>query len=87
MGLLGSHNVRDDSLVMSVVNMYEPQGFVSVKNTKGEVSEPGLRIKVMRLSQEPLGLIEQRPKLRWQDVSPGQHDIRRPPATSRNPAG
>ena len=86
MGLLGGHNVRDDSQVMSVVNMHEPQGFVSVKNTKGEVSKPGLRIKVMRLSQEPLGLIEQRPKLRWRDVSPGQYDIRRPPAASRNPA-
>ena len=87
MGLLGGHNVRDYSQVMSVVDKYEPQGFVSVKNTKGGVSKPGLGIKLMHLSQDPLGLIEQRPKLRWRDVLPRQHDIRRPSAASRNPAG
>ncbi len=80
------HNIRDDSQVMSVMDKYEPHGFVSVKNTKGEVSKPGLEIKVMHLSQDPLGLIEQRPKLRWRDVLPWQHDIRRPPAASRGPA-
>ncbi len=65
-----AHNIRDDSQVMSVVDTYEPQGFVSVKNTEGEVSKPGLTIKVMRLSQDPLGPIEQRPKLRWRNVLP-----------------
>ncbi len=80
------NNIRDDSQVMSVVDTYEPQGCVSVKNTKGWVSKPGLTIKVMRPSQDPLGPIEQRQKLRWRDVLPRQHDIRRPPAASRNPA-
>ena len=64
------HNIRDDSQVMSVVDTYEAQGFVSVKNTEGEVSKPGLGIKVVRLSQNPLGLVEQRRKLRWRDVLP-----------------
>ena len=63
-----AHNIRNDSQVMSVVDTHEPQGFVSVKNTKGEVSEPGLGIKVMYLRHHPLGSIEQRPKLRWRDV-------------------
>ncbi len=80
------HNIRDDSQVMSVVDTYEPQGFVSVKDTKGEVSKPGLGIKVIGLSQDPLGPIEQRQKLRWRDVLPRQHGIRRPPAASLNPA-
>ncbi len=51
---------------MSIVDTYESQGFVSVKNTEGEVSKPGLGIKVVRLSQNPLGLVEQRRKLRWE---------------------
>ena len=84
--VLGSANVRDDSQVMSVVDKYEPQGFVSVKDTKGKVSKPGLGIKVMHPSQNPLALVEQRPKLRWRDVVPRQHGIRRPPAASRDPA-
>ena len=46
---------------MPVMDKYEPHGFVSVKNTKDEVSKSGLGIKVMHLSQDPLGLIEQRP--------------------------
>ena len=84
--ILSGQNIRDNSQVMSVVDKYEPQGLVSVKNTKGEVSKPGLGIKVMHLSQDPLGLIEQRPKLRWRDVLPRQHGIWRLPAASRNPA-
>ena len=55
---------------MSVVDTYEPQGFVSVKNTEGEVSKPGLGIKVVRLSQDSLALVEQRQKLRRRDVLP-----------------
>ncbi len=46
--MLGGQNIRDNSQVMSVVDKYEPQGLVSVKNTKGEVSKPGPGIKVMR---------------------------------------
>ncbi len=84
--VLGGHNIRDDSQVMSVVDKNEPQGFVSVKNTKDGVSAPGLGIKVMHLGQDPLGLIEQRPKLHWRNVLPRQTGIRRPPATSWNPA-
>ena len=79
-------NIRDDSRVMPVMDKHEPHGFVSVKNTKDEVSKPGLGIKVMHLSQDPLGLIEQHLKLRCRDVLPRQHLIRRPPAASRNPA-
>ena len=70
-----AHNIRDDSQVMSVVDTYEAQGFVSVKNTKGEVSKPGLGIKVMRLSQVPLAPIEERQKLRWRDVLPRQRSF------------
>ena len=86
MMVLGGHNIRDDSQVMSVVDKNEPQGFVSVKNTKGDVSAPGLGIKVMQLGQDALGLIEQRPKLRWRNVLPRQTDIRRPATASWNPA-
>lgn len=63
--MLGGHNIRDDSQVMSVVDKYKPHGLVSVKNTKDEVSKPGLGIEVRHLSQDPLRLIEQRRKLRW----------------------
>ena len=59
-----AHNIRDDSQVMSVVDTYEAQSFVSVKNTKREVSKPAFGIKVMRPSQDPLGPIQQRQKLR-----------------------
>ncbi len=84
--MLGGYNVRHDSQVMSIVDEYVPEGFVSVKSTKGEVSKPGLWIKVMHFSQDPLRLIQQRPKLSWRDVFFWHHDIRRPEPASRNAA-
>ncbi len=48
---------------MAVVDLDEPQGLVSIKNTEGGVPAPGLGIEVLYLGQEPFGLIEQRQEL------------------------
>jgi len=61
--LSGGHNIRDDSQVVAVVNMDEPQGLVSIKNSEYGVPAPGLGIEVSYLGQEPFGLIEQRQEL------------------------
>jgi hypothetical protein len=61
--LSGGNNIRDDSQVVAVVDMDEPQGLVSIKNSEYGVPAPGLGIEVFNPGQEPFGLIEQRQEL------------------------
>lgn len=49
--------------MVAVVDMDEPQGLVSIKNSEYGVPAPGLGIEVCYLGQEPFGLIEQRQEL------------------------